>query len=73
MSQVSSVNFSDNVQVGARVEKGDELGYFLFGGSDFIMLFQKDAGFELTVSQEREGDDYTHVLMGEEYGTLGNK
>ncbi|MBQ9008872.1 MAG: phosphatidylserine decarboxylase [Clostridia bacterium] len=34
MGQVSSVNFLDSVKPGAKVTKGDELGYFLFGGSD---------------------------------------
>lgn len=68
MSQVSSVNFEDTVKVGAEVKKGDMLGYFLFGGSDFVMIFQKDKGFEMTATQEREGGDYSHLLMGEEYG-----
>ena len=68
MSQVSSVNFEDTVQVGAEVKKGDMLGYFLFGGSDFIMIFQNQAGFELTAPNERESEDYSHILMGEEYG-----
>ena len=68
MSQVSSVNFEDTVKVGQTVEKGDMLGYFLFGGSDFIMIFQKDAAFEITAPTERSGGEYDHVLMGEEYG-----
>lgn len=68
MSQVSSVNFEDTVQVGRTVEKGDMLGYFLFGGSDFIMIFQQGAGFEITASTERAGGEYDHLLMGEEYG-----
>ena len=41
MSQVSSVNFEDTIKVGNAVKKGEMLGYFLFGGSDFIMLFQR--------------------------------
>jgi phosphatidylserine decarboxylase len=40
MSQVSSVNFEDTVRVDNKVKKGDMLGYFLFGGSDFVLLFQ---------------------------------
>ena len=68
MSQVSSVNFEDSVRVGAEVKKGDMLGYFLFGGSDFIMIFQQQAGFELTAPHERDSEDYAHLLMGEEYG-----
>ncbi len=38
MAQVSSVNLT--VKEGARVTKGDEFGYFAFGGSDMIMLFE---------------------------------
>ena len=52
---------------GARVEKGDMLGYFLFGGSDYVMLFQKEAGFDLTTPRiDRE--TFEHRLFGEEYG-----
>jgi len=64
MAQVSSVNFEDNVVADAVHEKGDMLGNFLFGGSDFVMLFQKGAGFELTAKQGN------HILMGEEYGVM---
>jgi phosphatidylserine decarboxylase len=38
MGFVSSVNLTP--EVGARLEKGDEFGFFLFGGSDIVMLFQ---------------------------------
>ena len=69
MSQVSSVNFEDTVKVGAPVDKGSMLGYFLFGGSDFVMLFQNKVNFKLTVQQE-SNKTYKHVLMGEEYGKL---
>lgn len=69
MSQVSSVNFEDTVKPGTTVQKGDMLGYFLFGGSDIIMLFQKGAGFGLTVPASGDGS-YEHLLMGEEYGRL---
>lgn len=82
MAHVSSVNFEDNVKVGATPKKGDMLGNFLFGGSDFIMLFQKMAGFEITAPTEgkivtESGSDhrrrettYKHVLMGEKYGVM---
>jgi phosphatidylserine decarboxylase/predicted small lipoprotein YifL len=68
MSQVSSVNFTDGLKVGDVVKKGDELGYFLFGGSDFILIFQDGVTFDLTVPIDGAG--YAHVLMGEEYGKL---
>jgi hypothetical protein len=51
MSQVRSVNFETDVEVGATFNKGDMLGYFLFGGSDFVMLFQAEAGFMITAPQ----------------------
>ena len=73
MSQVSSVNFEDTVKVGQTVEKGNMLGYFLFGGSDFIMIFQADAGFEMTAPAQRSGGEYEHLLMGEEYGRFTGK
>jgi phosphatidylserine decarboxylase len=69
MSQVSSVNFEDTVKVGNSAKKGDMLGYFLFGGSDFVILFQSNVDFKLTVPQEKDRT-YQHVLMGEKYGEL---
>jgi len=71
MSQVSSVNFEDTVKVGAEIKKGDMLGYFLFGGSDFVLLFQEEAGFKLTAPMENE-TEYKHILVGEEYGRMGS-
>jgi phosphatidylserine decarboxylase len=64
MAQVSSVNFEDDVVEGSTHEKGDMLGNFLFGGSDFVMLFQESAGFEMTATAGN------HILMGEEYGMM---
>ena len=64
MCQVSSVNFEDTVMAGAAVQKGDPLGFFLFGGSDIVMLFSADTRFEMTA---KPGE---HILMGTEYGRL---
>ncbi|MBV9962721.1 MAG: phosphatidylserine decarboxylase [Parafilimonas sp.] len=41
MGFVSSVNFT--IDDGATLAKGDEFGFFAYGGSDIIMLFEKDA------------------------------
>ena len=71
MGQVSSVNFLDSVEPGAKVTKGDELGYFLFGGSDCVMLFEGGSGFRLTVPEGGTGSysaGYAHVYCREEYG-----
>jgi phosphatidylserine decarboxylase len=69
MSQICSINYEDNVKVGAKVKKGDMLGYFLFGGSDFVMVFQRKVDFKLTAPKGSD-NTYKHVLMGEEYGKL---
>ncbi len=69
-SPIGSVNFESNVTVGAQVQKGDEMGCFLFGGSDVVMLFQKDVEFALTVNQLDDGS-YDHILMGAEYARIG--
>lgn len=56
MCQVSSVNMTG--QVGNNMLKGDEFGYFLFGGSDIILLFQEGANPDIY-----HGNQYRH------YGT----
>ena len=68
MSQICSCNWEDSVQVGAKVEKGDPMGYFLFGGSDIVMVFQSCVDVEFLC--EAEGDGYAHILMGQPYANL---
>ena len=70
MSQICSCNWEDSVKVGAKVEKGDPMGYFLFGGSDIVMVFQKGVRTELVCPLKSSGDGYDHLLMGEPYMTL---
>jgi len=48
MAQVSSVNMT--AVEGAYLNKGDEFGYFAFGGSDIILLFQEGSGVEYTAA-----------------------
>ncbi len=66
MCQVSSVNFEPSVVPGARIKKGDPCGYFLFGGSDIIMIFSEDLRFRLTAEPGR------HILTGEPYGVFSD-
>jgi len=40
MGHVSSVNFT--AEVGVCLAKGEEFGYFAYGGSDMILVFQQD-------------------------------
>lgn len=69
MSPVSSVTFEPTLKEGVRVRKGDMLGHFLFGGSDFVMVFQ--AGYAFTLDSPRNDDQrYSRLLMGERLGRL---
>jgi phosphatidylserine decarboxylase len=70
MASVGSVNFEENVKPGAKVNKGDMLGHFAFGGSDFIMIFQDKVQFTLGASKKEDSDGYQHILMGEKLGSL---
>ena len=59
---------------GVRVEKGDEWGYFAFGGSTLIILFQKNAiefDQELVLNSSKPIE--TRVYMGERIGVSKNK
>ena len=61
MSYVSSVNLTP--EAGAELRKGDEFGYFLFGGSDIVLLFQdKNIKFDAVVGKK--------YLQGERLGRL---
>jgi len=59
MAYVSSVNLS--ARVGDALRKGDEFGYFLFGGSDIVMVFQ-DKGIVL------DAEVGTKYLQGQRVG-----
>lgn len=69
MIAVGSINYEDEVVPGAQVVKGDMLGHFAFGGSDFVMVFQAGVNFELTAPKDETGS-FKHMLMGEALGQL---
>ena len=69
MSPVSSVTIDPAVKPGAKVRKGDEIGHFLFGGSDFVLVFQAGVRFE-SIPPNPDGKTWPHLLMGEKFGTL---
>jgi len=51
MAQVSSVVIT--AEVGSYIRKGEELGYFQFGGSDFVMVFEQRAGLQMSCRPEQ--------------------
>lgn len=69
MSQICSCNWEESVQVGAEVKRGAPMGYFLFGGSDIVMVFQRQVEFDLLVPEDGAGG-LQHRLMGEAYAEL---
>ncbi len=73
MVTVGSVNFEENVKPGAEVQKGDMLGHFAFGGSDFIMIFQEQVSFTLDAPKQENSDSYKHLLMGVRLGYLSKR
>lgn len=66
MSQICSVNWLQNLQPGKPLHRGTEMGYFQFGGSDIILLFQRG----VDVSLLHNGD---LTLMGQPYARLSRQ
>ncbi len=58
MAQVSSVNIT--AEEGVTLAKGEAFGYFLFGGSDIVMLFEPGR-IEITARE------MTHYRQGEQF------
>ena len=56
VQQVSSVVWNERVQVGATLRQGDELGLFRFGGSDVVLLFEKNRAPQLTNKNVKVGE-----------------
>jgi phosphatidylserine decarboxylase len=76
MAQVASIELRDWVKEGAMAQKGWEFGNFAFGGSDFVVIFEAQADFVLTVPQMPEvppgaGVNYKPSLQGQKYGCFG--
>ncbi|MBQ4388232.1 MAG: phosphatidylserine decarboxylase [Prevotella sp.] len=65
MSQICSVNWIPSLHEGQRLKQGDEMGFFQFGGSDIVLIFQRGVQVELL---HKGGDDVT--LMGQPYAKL---
>lgn len=51
MVEISSCVIADKIQPGKRVEKGDELGYFQFGGSTHCVIFRPGVIKEFKVTE----------------------
>ena len=56
MAEISSCIINKNIKVNAKVKKGDELGYFQFGGSTHCVVFRKDVIKKFTVREESDNE-----------------
>ncbi len=54
MVEISSCVIHDKIERGYHVEKGEELGYFQFGGSTHCVVFQPGAIKEFTVTKDEQ-------------------
>jgi phosphatidylserine decarboxylase len=64
MAQVASVVIT--AEVGAVLRKGEEMGYFQFGGSDFVMVFEAACRVRLA------GTPGESFRQGQEIGRMGD-
>jgi phosphatidylserine decarboxylase len=73
MVEVSTCVIDDKIRSGARVEKGDELGYFQFGGSTHCVIFRPGVVKEFTGHgpSRPNGDDGTRYKAGEAIARAG--
>jgi phosphatidylserine decarboxylase len=53
MTEVSSCVIADEIRPGVRVEKGQELGYFQFGGSTHCLIFRPGAIKQFTAGKDQ--------------------
>ncbi|KAL4988094.1 phosphatidylserine decarboxylase-domain-containing protein [Aspergillus falconensis] len=63
MAIVSSVILT--AEIGAELHKGEELGYFQFGGSDVVLMFESKLDVRISMEEGR------HYRMGREIGRFG--
>ncbi len=67
MAQVSSVVIT--ADEGVTLHKGEELGYFQFGGSDFVMVFERACNVRLLGTPLLEDWPNVHVQQGAAIGS----
>jgi len=68
---VGSINWTADVTPGASIKKGEELGYFAYGGSTVILLMPRDMQFKAEKLLEEKSADAVEVVVkvGRHVGT----
>jgi phosphatidylserine decarboxylase len=69
-TMVGSIAFTEKGKVGESLKRGDEIGYFAFGGSTVLILFQKGKiAFDSDLLANSKKPIETLVQMGNHIGT----
>ncbi len=71
MVEVSSCVIRPEIRPGHRVQKGDEVGYFQYGGSTYCLIFRPGAiaGFTPAALPQSENPDPPLVVLGTQIAT----
>jgi len=70
---VGSIAYSCDTSPGTQITKGQELGYFSYGGSTVIVVWPQDAQFQVddVISKQSENGVETLVKVGTKVGIVG--
>ena len=63
MAEVSSCVIHPDIRPGRRMKKGDEIGFFQFGGSTYCLIFRPGAIAEFAVDALPQPDNPTPPLL----------
>ncbi|MHB8771997.1 MAG: phosphatidylserine decarboxylase [Syntrophales bacterium] len=73
MSDINSVNMPLPVDLNTEIKKGDEIGYFAYGGSGIVILFEPGILKMSLPDREATSPGGRFVQMGTKIGTLHTK
>lgn len=69
---VGSISYSCDTSPGTQITKGQELGYFSYGGSTVIVVWPQDAQFQVeeVINEQSQNGVETLVRVGTKVGTV---
>lgn len=63
MAQVSSVVLSPGIEPGKHIKKGEEISYFQFGGSDIVLVFERDANVHIMGARGKDAKGHDTCMQ----------
>lgn len=58
------------VQIGQHVNKGEEVGYFSYGGSDIVVMFEKKVNWDQDIREQTLNGTETYLWVNEKIGKI---